>query len=219
VPDTQLGQALLDVPMGDIVERMARAIANAQRSLDVMSIETAMELGFNTLDLHDASGAAITRSLLELGFLPTFYSFTETTIDVSVALSIRTSEDFNVGGTFSIGTPIGGSGGTGGTGGIGGTGTRPVGGTGTRPAGGTGPAGPAGQPTSAASLGTSVLGGALAGAANSTMFGVTLHADYTRRYAFDSSAASKVSTKLVAVPGPPAFLQALRTNFGIGSGH
>jgi hypothetical protein len=217
VPDTQLGQALLDVPMGDIVERMARAIANAQRSLDVMSIETAMELGFNTLDLHDASGAVITRSLLELGFLPTFYSFTETTIDVSVALSIRTSEDFNVGGTISIGTPIGGSGGTGGTGGIGGTGTRPVGGSGT--AGPAGPAGPAGQPSSAASLGTSVLGGALAGAANSTMFGVTLHADYTRRYAFDSSAASKVSTKLVAVPGPPAFLQALRTNFGIGSGH
>jgi hypothetical protein len=50
------------------------------------------------------------------------------------------------------------------------------------------------------------------------VFGITLHADYTRRYAFDSSAASKVSTKMVAVPGPPAFLQALRTNFGVGTG-
>lgn len=207
MPETQLGQALLDVPMGDIVERMARAIANAQRSLDVMSIQSAMELGISTLDLHDDGGAAITRSLLELGFLPTFYHFTETTIDVSVALSIRTSEEFNVGGSISIGTPTSG------------TGTRPPSGTGTspRPVGPTGPAGPSAPASGTAPRGTEILSGALS-SVNSTMFGVTLHADYTRRYAFDSSAASKVSTKLVAVPGPPAFLQALRTNFGIGAG-
>lgn len=209
MPDTQLGQALLDVPMGDIVERMARAIATAQRSLDVLSIQTAMELGISTLDLHDASGAVITRSLLELGFWPTFYQFTETTIDVSVALSIRTSEEFHVGGSVTVGgTSTSGTGGTG-------TSTRPLGGTGT--VGPTGPTGPSGLPSGAAPLGTEILSRAFSNV-NSTMFGVTLHADYTRRYAFDSTAASKVSTKLVAVPGPPAFLEALRTNFGIGSG-
>jgi hypothetical protein len=208
VADTQLGQALLDVPMGDIVERMARAIANAQRSLDVLSIQTAMELGIDTLNLHDAGGAVINRSLLELGFLPTFYQFTETTIDVSVALSIRTSEDFNVGGTITLGgTTTSGTGGTG-------TSTRSL--TGTGPAGPTGPSGPSGLPAGAAPLGTEILSRATSNV-SSMMFGVTLHADYTRRYAFDSSAASKVSTKLVAVPGPPAFLQALRTHFGISS--
>jgi hypothetical protein len=193
--------------MGDIVERMARAIANAQRSLDVLSITTAMELGISALDLHDEAGAVVTRSLLELGFLPTFYQFTETTIDVSVALSIRTSEEFNIGGSVTFGTPISGTGGTG-------TAARPLSGTGA--AGPTGRSGPSGQP-STTTPSTQLLSGA-ASAVSSTMFGVTLHADYTRRYAFDSSAASKVSTKLVAVPGPPAFLQALRTNFGIGSG-
>jgi hypothetical protein len=194
--------------MGDIVERMARAIANAQRSLDVLSITTAMELGISSLDLHDEAGAVVTRSLLELGFLPTFYQFTETTIDVSVALSIRTSEEFNIGGSVTFGTPISGTGGTG-------TATRPLSGTGA--VGPTGRTGPSGQPSTTTTPSTQLLSGA-ASAVSSTMFGVTLHADYTRRYAFDSSAASKVSTKLVAVPGPPAFLQALRTNFGIGSG-
>jgi hypothetical protein len=48
------------------------------------------------------------------------------------------------------------------------------------------------------------------------MFGLTLTADYTRRYDFDTSASSKVSTKMLAVPAPPAFLQALRENFGVG---
>jgi hypothetical protein len=209
VPETQLGQALLDVPMGDIVERMGRAIATAQRSLDVLSIQTAMELGISTLDLHDAGGAVITRSLLELGFLPTFYQFTETTIDVSVAMSMRTSEEFNVGGSLTVGGTF--ASGTGGTG----TSTRPLSGTGA--VGPTGPGGPSGLPAGAAPLGTEILSSA-ASNVNSTMFGITLHADYTRRYAFDSSAASKVSTKMVAVPGPPAFLEALRTNFGVGTG-
>jgi len=209
VPETQLGQALLDVPMGDIVERMGRAIATAQRSLDVLSIQTAMELGISTLDLHDAGGAVITRSLLELGFLPTFYQFTETTIDVSVAMSMRTSEEFNVGGSITAGgTSTSGTGGTG-------TSTRPLSGTGA--VGPTGPGGPSGLPAGAAPLGTEILSHA-ASNVNSMVFGITLHADYTRRYAFDSSAASKVSTKMVAVPGPPAFLQALRTNFGVGTG-
>ncbi|WP_437293988.1 hypothetical protein [Sorangium sp. So ce426] len=210
MPDTQLGQALLDVPMDQIVERMGRAIAIAQRSLDEMSIQTAMELGMSTLDLTNAGGAVVTRSLLELGFLPTFYHFTETTIEVSVALSIRTSETFHVGATLSVSNTS--------TSGTGATGTSTSSLTGTGAAGPTGPSGgSSGLPANAAPLGTQILSTA-ASSASSTMFGLTLSADYTRRYDFDSSAASKVTTKMVAVPAPPAFLEALRTNFGIGSG-
>jgi hypothetical protein len=208
MPDTQLGQALLDVPMDQIVERMGRAIALAQRSLDDMSIQTAIELGMNTIDLHETGGAIVTRSLLELGFLPTFYQFTETTIEVSVSLSIRTGEDVHVGGTLSFSSAS-----TSGTGAAGVAATGPA----RAP---TGPAGPAGStpasstaPATAAQL---LSGSPLGGSA--TMFGVTLSADYTRRYEFDSTAASKVTTKMLAVPAPPAFLQALRTNFGIGAG-
>ena len=210
MPETQLGQALLDVPMDQILERMARAIAMAQRRLDEVSIATAIELGNSTLDLHDAGGVVVTRSLLELGFLPTFYQFVDTTIDVSVALSIRTGEDVTAGGTIVFGTSGGGR--------TGATGTS-VSATTRSSAGPTGPAGPAG-PTSGpvgASGGTQGIINAALGAAG-TIFGVTLSAEYTRRYQYDSSAGSKVSTKMVTVPAPPAFLQALKTNFGIAAG-
>jgi hypothetical protein len=194
--------------MDQIIERMGRAISLAQRHLDDVSIETAMELGMSTIDLHNETGAVVTRSLLELGFMPTFYQFTDTTIDISVALSIRTGEDLHLGATVTVGTPIGGTGGTGGTGAA--ASPRP----GAGPTGPTGPSGPAGQTTPGGAAGTQLIDRA----AGSTVFGVTLTADYTRRYQFDSTAAAKVSTKMVAVPGPPAFLQALRTNFGVGAG-
>ena len=207
MPETQLGQALLDVPMDQIIERMARAIAMAQRRLDDVSISTAIELGNSTLDLHDAGGVVVTRSLLELGFLPTFYQFVDTTIDVSVALSFRTGEDVTAGGTIVFGTSGGGR--------TGATGTS-LSATSRSSAGPTGPAGPISGPVGAPG-GTQGLINAALGAAG-TIFGVTLSAEYTRRYQYDSSAGSKVSTKMVTVPAPPAFLQALKTNFGIAAG-
>jgi hypothetical protein len=45
------------------------------------------------------------------------------------------------------------------------------------------------------------------------MFGLTINAEYTRRYEFDTTASSKVSTKMVSVPPPSVFLEALRENF------
>jgi hypothetical protein len=206
--DTQLGQALLDVPMAEIIERMGRSIATAQRRLDAVSIETAVELGESTLELNEG-GAVVIRSLLELGFLPTFYQFTDTTIDISVALTIRTGEDVHFVLTGSVGR----------AGGTGGTGASPLSPTGAAPSGPTGPRGPTGPsgPTSSSGvLGTQVIGAATS-AIGSTIFGVTLSAEYTRRYQFDSTASSKVSTKMVAVPAPPAFLEALKINFGIGA--
>ena len=205
------GEALLDVPMADIVERMGRAISQAQVRLDQASIQTAIELGESRLDLHDAGGALISRSLLELGFLPTFYQFTETTIDISVTLSIRVEESFHVGGTASFNTST--TSGTGGTG----TSTSPIGSTGL--AGPSGPSGPGGSTPSipgAAPLGQAISSSNFS-TRDATMFGLTISADYHRRYDFNTTAASRVTTKMLAVPPPPAFLQALRENFGIGA--
>jgi len=53
-----------------------------------MSIQTALELGTTTLDLHEAGGAVVTRSLLELGFMPTFYQFTESIIEVKISITM-----------------------------------------------------------------------------------------------------------------------------------
>jgi len=209
VPDTQLGQALLDVPMDQIIQRMGVAISRAQHALDEMSIQSAVELGMTTLDLREAGGAVVSRSLFELGFLPTFYQFTETTIEVSVSLSIRTGDDQHIGGSVSFGgaSTVPAGGGTGATG------------ASVRALTGPGPAGqlPSTTPGGIAAGAGQLLGGLPVGTTG-LMYGITLNADYTRRYEFDSSAASKVTTKMVAVPAPPAFLQALRTNFGIGTG-
>lgn len=201
------GEALLDVPMADIIERMGRAIAQAQLALDQASIQTAVELGDARLTLHNSAGAEITRSLLELGFLPTFYQFVETTIDITVSLSIRVGETVHLGATATVSnTQTSGTGATG-------TSTSLLPG----PTGPTGPAPVGNLPTGAAPIGTQILSAAQS-QQTATMFGLTVTADYTRRYDFDTSASSKVSTKMLAVPAPPAFLQALRENFGIGGG-
>jgi len=44
------------------------------------------------------------------------------------------------------------------------------------------------------------------------MGGLALNVEYTRKYGFDASAAAKVTAKLVAVPPPTLFLQALQAN-------
>lgn len=42
------------------------------------------------------------------------------------------------------------------------------------------------------------------------MGGLALNVEYTRKYGFEASAASKVTARLVAVPPPAAFVEALQ---------
>ena len=44
------------------------------------------------------------------------------------------------------------------------------------------------------------------------MGALALNVDYTRKYGFDTSAAAKMNAKLVAVPPPSLFLEALQAN-------
>lgn len=206
------GEALLDVPMADIIERMARAIADAQLRLDQVSVQTAVTLGETRLDLLNEAGNAVSRSLLELGFTPSFYHFSETTIEVKVELSIKVEESFRVGASLNFQTTN--SSATGATG------------TSTLPVGGSGPSGPVGPPTSTgptaiagqpvAGLGQQILSTAES-AQRASMFGLTISADYHRRYEFDTSAASKVTTKMLAVPPPAVFMDAIRQHFRLES--
>jgi hypothetical protein len=41
---------------------------------------------------------------------------------------------------------------------------------------------------------------------------LALNVEYTRKYGFDTSAAGKINAKLVAVPPPSMFLEALQAN-------
>jgi len=121
-----VGQELLNVPMGDMIRSMALAIAQAQWELDKSSM-TVTELmsgqrllrDLDTGKLLDANGKPTGEttkevagldaqdrkslkagmrlpqklSMIELGFVPNFYQFVETIIDVKIDIHIHGSTD------------------------------------------------------------------------------------------------------------------------------
>jgi hypothetical protein len=92
-----IGQMLQDVPLGTMVENLGVAIATAQERLDNFAIEATLRLANTKTTMYDTDGREITRSLLELGFTPTFYQFTEATIEVSFIATMQVAEVLGVG--------------------------------------------------------------------------------------------------------------------------
>jgi hypothetical protein len=105
-----VGQELLDVPLPDMVLKLALGIAEAQKALDENSVETAQALAETTLPLVmgvtqtiDANGAVtyvngspVDVSLIQIGLLPTFYQFAEATIEVTMDIKTTTSVETNI---------------------------------------------------------------------------------------------------------------------------
>jgi len=102
---SSVGQELLDVPFSEMIKKMASAIAEAQLELDRSAIESArllLDRKFNitteirqTVDKEgkvtkSEPGRVETLSLFELGFTPNFYQFTESIIEVKMAISAKT---------------------------------------------------------------------------------------------------------------------------------
>lgn len=102
-----VGQLLQDVPLGAMIENLGVAIATAQERLDNVAIDATLRLANTKTTLFDADGNEVTRSLLELGFTPTFYQFTEATIEVSFIASMQVAEVLSVGFGLRIGGQIG----------------------------------------------------------------------------------------------------------------
>lgn len=118
-----VGQELLDVPFPEMIEKMALAIANGQMALDLNSIKTAQALATTMIpedtvvvaikETVDADGN-VTNSevlynkeempLLVFGLNPTFYQFTESIIEVKMAITMRLEKasSFSFGSTFSV---------------------------------------------------------------------------------------------------------------------
>ena len=92
-----LGQALQDVPLGTMIRNLGFAIADAQGAMDKKSIEAAMALATEKATITDAKNKEVSKSLLELGFTPTFYQFTEADIELSVTISMRVEDETKLG--------------------------------------------------------------------------------------------------------------------------
>lgn len=102
-----VGQLLQDVPLGTMIENLGLGIATAQERLDNVAIEATLRLANTNTTLLDADGNTVTRSLLELGFTPTFYQFTEATLDVSFIASMQVAEALTVGFGVQVSGQIG----------------------------------------------------------------------------------------------------------------
>lgn len=105
-----VGQELLDVPLPSMVAKLGLGIADAQRALDDNSIQTLKELN-EASDVEvitsisrtiDEDGGVTYNSYkaemspLQLGLLPTFYQFSEATIDVTMDIKTTSQTDTSV---------------------------------------------------------------------------------------------------------------------------
>ena len=105
-----VGQELLAVPLPEMVMKLGLGIAEAQRALDENSVETAKLLADTTVDLvlgvtqtiaEDGAvtftnAPPVTVSLLQIGLMPTFYQFSEATIDVTMDIKTTSSRETNI---------------------------------------------------------------------------------------------------------------------------
>lgn len=105
-----VGQELLDVPLPSMVEKLAMGIAKAQKELDKNSVDVAKELAEAEIEVvpqitrEIAEDGTVTykeaeevdMSLLQIGLNPTFYQFTEATIEVEMDIKTKTSTETNV---------------------------------------------------------------------------------------------------------------------------
>ncbi|SRR6266511_809248 len=112
-----IGRDLLDLPFAEMVRNLALAIAEGQTALDLNSLETLKALADTNLDVLAemteiieaderkvevggetipitgtrirASGTNLRMNMIQAGLLPTFYQFTEASIEVRLSITMR----------------------------------------------------------------------------------------------------------------------------------
>ena len=98
MPDTvTVTQQLLSAPLPQIIERLGISVADAQRALDENSVRTAAAMATNAVEIGSES-----HSLLALGFTPTFYAFTEATVEAKLSFSMSETTEFSAGAAIGV---------------------------------------------------------------------------------------------------------------------
>jgi hypothetical protein len=95
-------RTLLEAPLPELIARLGLAIAEAQAALDTNSISVAQAMATTDEKLKIKLGEE-SYSLLELGFVPTFYAFTEATIEAKLSFSVQESRETTTGGSATVG--------------------------------------------------------------------------------------------------------------------
>jgi hypothetical protein len=83
---------ITNAPLHQMIEQMGVSVANAQAALDENSLKTLKALAEKGIEVNGE-----TTNLLLLGFVPTFYAFTEASFEMKMEFSMAESEAFSVG--------------------------------------------------------------------------------------------------------------------------
>ncbi|WP_067862572.1 hypothetical protein [Neptuniibacter marinus] len=109
MPRRSIGRELSDVPFGEMITGMGMAIAEAQYAMDESGLRLAQMMSgeYEVTEVDPITGAtSVTKkeslvhfdgqkmSLIELGFTPTFYQFTDTTIEIKISISFTEQSEF-----------------------------------------------------------------------------------------------------------------------------
>ncbi len=109
MPRVSIGRELSDVPFGEMITSMGLAIAEAQYAMDETGLRLAQMMSgeYESVEVNPVTGMNETTthksmvkfdgeelSLIELGFTPTFYQFTEATIEIKISISFSESSEF-----------------------------------------------------------------------------------------------------------------------------
>lgn len=95
-------QGLLQSPLPALLQTLGEAIAEAQFAMDMRSASVVERLASTSLSVDEDTEA----SLLELGFVPSFYHLSTATLEARIAFSSTETTEFgagaSIGGTFKL---------------------------------------------------------------------------------------------------------------------
>lgn len=95
VSDT-INSTITNAPLPQIIQNLGLSVAQAQKALDENSIAMLAELAEQSVTIGDTE-----TNLLALGFVPSFYAFTEASFEAKLDYTIAESEAFSIGGSLS----------------------------------------------------------------------------------------------------------------------
>ena len=88
---TTVTRSLVSAPLPQIIERLGLSIAQAQAALDNNSVKVAPAMAETPVELGGQ-----TYNLLTLGFTPSFYAFTEATVEAKLSFSMSETTETSV---------------------------------------------------------------------------------------------------------------------------
>ncbi len=98
---SQVVNSLVSAPLPQLIEQLGLSVAKAQAALDKNSISIASEMATTNVTINNKE-----YNLLALGFRPTFYAFTEATVEAKLEFSMQQSEDFEIGASVEAGIEV-----------------------------------------------------------------------------------------------------------------